>query len=187
MIRKDETVLSMKEEVSMAVLFACALHTDDESAQIEFLWEIPTYYQRVYHNGRELDDNKITISEAGLVFDTVVHVKDCAEDMFGDMSDVEHVPSTRKERAAGGFRNTLLHGLPVEDASGSEKSPEATPDVEEMDTDEEEAPQAQGWPSTNCTPHVSVAEFEILCIACPTCTFLNKPGFLVCEICEAQL
>ena len=77
------------------------------------------------------------------MFDSVVHVKDCAEDMHGDMSDIEHVPTTRAERAAGGFRNTLLHGLPVE-SSSTEDSPEASPDVEMEAEVEEATPDAKG-------------------------------------------
>ena len=48
--------------------------------------------------------------------------------MFGDMEDVIVVPDSKQERAAGGFQNTLLHGLAVERKSESPK--EAEPKVE---------------------------------------------------------
>jgi hypothetical protein len=107
--------------------------------QIEFSWHIPAFYQRLHHDGHDIDDNMMTITGAGLVFDAVVYVKNCAEEMHGDMDDVEHVPSTRAERAAGGFHNTLLHGLPV-DESSSEEPTEAAPEVEMKGT----APESKG-------------------------------------------
>jgi hypothetical protein len=110
--------------------------------QIQFSWKIPAFYQRLYHDGYEIDDNITTITDAGLVFDSVVYVKNCAEEMHGDMDDVEHVPPTRAERA-GGFRNTLLHGLPVEDSSSEEPS-DAASDVEMEGVAEDITSQSKG-------------------------------------------
>jgi hypothetical protein len=80
-----------------------------------------------------IDDIK-TIQACGIVFDSVLYVQDCSEDMFGDMEDVIVVSDSKRERAAGGFHNTLLHGLAVESKSESPK--EVEPEIQDVAIEE---------------------------------------------------
>jgi len=80
-----------------------------------------------------LDDDKTNIQACGIVFDSVLYVQDCSEDVFGDMEDVIVVSDSKRERAAGGFQNTLLHGLAVDSKSESPREVESEVGVMTID------------------------------------------------------
>jgi hypothetical protein len=151
---------------------------------------IPAYCQRLYHNEAELVDDRQTVHTAGIVFDSVVSVMDISTDLAADMEDVVVIPKSQAERAAGGFHNTLLHGLdpepvPIADkatATSVEENRESPQDVV-METNSAEVRKGQ------CSTFV--IDLRVLTISnllgCGVCTYLNEPDYLVCEMCDNTL
>jgi hypothetical protein len=70
----------------------------------------------------KLNDRKMTLIEAGIVHDDTIYIRACSADEDSIDRDDVPGPSSKARRAAGGFHNTLLHGLPAEEASESEEA-----------------------------------------------------------------
>ena len=150
------TVKELKIEVRRAVtLILHSALTCLITIQLQEELSIPTIYQRLFHQGRELEDNSVTLVSVGVVANDVLDLREEAEDVDLIGSDGEEVGQKRKRTDEGrAFGGTLL---------GSDR------------------PAHTRESSSSSAPHTPVEPLEK---SCPACTFVNPPDVLACTICD---
>ncbi|TFY82365.1 hypothetical protein EWM64_g1642 [Hericium alpestre] len=129
----------------------------DIKLRIQDELNVPTICQRLFYEGRELEDNALTVPALGILANDVLDLREENEDV--DLLDEESesdVPRKKKRDEGGGFGGTLLSGNLTSDSL--------------VDTQSE----------TMSTPPTSDG-------ICPACTYANLRTALVCEICDTQL
>ncbi|KAF9053878.1 cysteine proteinase [Hymenopellis radicata] len=120
-------------------------------------FNISPIFQRLYHEGRELTDNKATVSSLDILKEDIIELREEKEIL--EISDTDDGPDAKKRRKdeEKGFGGTLLSGC-VERSHSREKT--------------ENAESESSLPSSK---------------PCSACTFENEPDATSCAICDTQL
>lgn len=150
--------------------------------QVYKAFQIPTISQRMYHRGKELDDNALTVSEVEIIDKDTLYLKEIDEDsnaiLVDSDLDVEEGSGQaqgqttrikpKKQRNEGeAFKGTLLSGsLPTNSSQH----------LSGADSDHLQ---------NGCSPRSSPSPEKEK--PCPSCTFLNDPTSATCEMCDTSI
>ncbi|KAF8921110.1 cysteine proteinase [Mucidula mucida] len=120
-------------------------------------FNISPIFQRLYHEGRELTDNKATVSSLDILKEDIIELREEKEIL--EISDTDDGPDAKKRRKdeEKGFGGTLLSGC-VERSHSRENTENAESD--------------ETLPSSK---------------PCSACTFANEADATFCAICDTQL
>lgn len=80
--------------------------------QIENVWRIVPFYQRLYFRGEELTDGEVTIGHLGILEGDIIHVRNAViNEDFDIISEPDGVPANgNRVDERDGFGGTLLSG-----------------------------------------------------------------------------
>lgn len=123
---------------------------------------IPAVYQRLFHRGYELEDNEQNAASLGILADDILHLREALEnDTNATDSDSGPVKKQRREEGKA-FVGTLLGG-------SSPPTSHCPTETTEMDVDAKSSSPIATGPT------------------CATCTFVNIPTAIACEMCDQAL
>lgn len=89
-------------------------------------FSIPTIRQRLFYQGKELEDNTETASAFGLFADDIIELQEIAK-VHEISSDSDDARPSKKRREEAGFRGTLLCNVDLSWSSSPEPIPSSSP------------------------------------------------------------
>ncbi|KAF7969279.1 hypothetical protein HWV62_27809 [Athelia sp. TMB] len=134
----------------------------DIKVQLQEQLDIPAVYQRLFHNGHELEDNARDAASLCILANDTLHLREELED---DTNATDHdTGPVKKQRIEEGkaFGGTLLGG-------SSPPLSRSPTEAVEMDID------------PNLSQPITIGP------TCSACTFVNTPEATTCDVCETVI
>ncbi|KAF9526995.1 cysteine proteinase [Crepidotus variabilis] len=122
--RQSRRLRSLKERGEQRVISVCkASSVKDIKVVVQDEFSVPTICQRLFYQGKELNDNTATIESLNVFANDIIDLKE-AEEVLDITSDSDEPPTKRKKEEGSGFGGTLLGSVDVNWSSSPEQTPQ---------------------------------------------------------------